>query len=195
MTDPRAALVRYYHLLRQHGLNDSHSGNGSVRTGERVWLTPTGACGDTMTAADLIASPVAGPIPAGASLDAALHLAVYRAAPDSGAVLHSHGPHAIACSLAGSEFTPIDFEGRHLFPRVPIVDLPGGDHVREAPERIAAALSQQPFAILRGHGVYARGADLDEAYRWNSQIEASARIAWLARGWEHSQAGRVDAQP
>lgn len=36
-------LVRHYHWLRQYGLNDSHSGNASVRNGETFWITPPAA--------------------------------------------------------------------------------------------------------------------------------------------------------
>lgn len=180
MPDPRADLVRYYRLLRQHGNNDSHSGNGSVRDGNRIWVTPTGASGDTVDVEDLIACQPDAPPASGTSLDAALHLAVYREIDAAGAVLHSHGPHAIALSLDGEDFVPVDFEGRLLFPCVPVLDIGIADHVAQAPARVAAVMADHAIVILRGHGIYARGRTLDEAYRWNCQVEASARIAWLA---------------
>jgi len=181
MKDARQALVEYYRLLRRHGYNDSHSGNGSVRVRDVAWLTPTGACGDTLSADDLVACPVDGEPETGASLDAPLHLAVYRANPDARAVLHSHGPHAIALSLSGEDFVPVDFEGAAFFPRVPVLDIAYADYVAESPARVAAALASHPVAIVRGHGVYAWGETLDRAYKWNCSVEASARIAWLAR--------------
>ena len=180
MPDPRADLIRYYRLLRQHGNNDSHSGNGSVRAGDRAWLTPTGASGDTVEAADLIECTLDAPPPAGASIDAALHLAVYRAVDAAGAILHSHGPHAIALSLGGDDFVPVDFEGQLLFPCVPVLDIALADHATQAPARVAEVMADHAVVILRGHGIYARGRDLNEAYRWNCQVEASARITWLA---------------
>lgn len=179
--DARQILVDYYRLLRTHGYNDSHSGNGSVRMEDTVWVTPTGAGGDTVTAEQLVACPLDGAPPASASLDAALHLAVYRASERAGAILHSHGPHAIALSLSGEDFEPVDFEGRVLFRRVPVIDIAYADHVAESPARVARALSEYPAAIVRGHGIYARGETIEQAYRWNCSVEASARIAWLAR--------------
>ncbi|MEX1080811.1 MAG: class II aldolase/adducin family protein, partial [Halofilum sp. (in: g-proteobacteria)] len=68
-----------------------------------------------------------------------------------------------------------------FFPRVPVIDIAYADYVRESPARVAAALSEYPVAVVRGHGVYARGETLDKAYQWNCALEASARILWLAR--------------
>ena len=181
MGDARDDLIAYYRLLRTHGYNDSHSGNGSVRAGDTVWVTPTGACGDTLASEDLVACPVDGDPAPGASLDAALHLAVHRARPAAGAVLHSHGAHAIALSLTGDDFVPIDFEGAAYFPRVPVLDIAYADYVAQSPAAVATALAEHPVAIVRGHGVYAWGETLDRAYKWNCSLEASARIAWLAR--------------
>ena len=179
--DARRALVRYYRWLRQHGLNDSHSGNASVRDGETVWLTPTGCGGDTLEGEDLLPCRLDAPPPPGASLDAPLHLAVYRARPDATAVLHSHGPHSIAMTLAGGDFVPADFEGRYYFPRVPVLDIPPALYTTRSPAEVAAALAAHRVCIVRGHGVYAAAETLDLAYKWTCSLESSAHIAWLAR--------------
>ena len=63
--DPRLDLIRHYRWLRQYGLNDSHSGNASVRCGEDYWVTPTGACADTLEADALIRCPLDGKPAAG----------------------------------------------------------------------------------------------------------------------------------
>ncbi|HKF93705.1 MAG TPA: class II aldolase/adducin family protein, partial [Gammaproteobacteria bacterium] len=49
----REDIVRYYRWLRRYGYNDSHSGNASVRYGDAIWVTPTGACADTLIAGEL----------------------------------------------------------------------------------------------------------------------------------------------
>ncbi len=174
-------LVQYYHWMRQYGLNDSHSGNASVRTGERVWVTPTGACADTLAAGNLIECHSDGHIPDGASLDAPLHLAVYRANPRAAAVLHSHGPHTVALTLDGNDFEPVDFEGQFYFPRVPVIRIPYDRYVAEAPAMVAAALAEYPVAVVRGHGVYACAANLNLAYKWTCSLEMSAKTAFIAR--------------
>lgn len=179
--DPRAELVRYYRWLRRHGLNDSHSGNASIRDGAVAWITPSGCGAETLEAAKLLACPLDQPPPPGASLDAALHLAVYGARPDAGAVLHSHGPFSIAMTFAGGDFQPADFEGRYYFPRVPVLDIAPEHYTAESPGQVAAALATHRVCIVRGHGVYAAGESLDLAYKWSCSLESSARIAWLAR--------------
>lgn len=179
--DARQALVRYYRWLRQHGLNDSHSGNASVRDGDIAWVTPSGCGGDTLEPADLLPCQPGQAPPPGASLDAPLHLAVYAACPQAAAVLHSHGPHSIAMTLAGGDFVPADFEGRYYFPVVPVLDIPPEHYTRRSPAEVAATLTQHRICVVRGHGVYAAAATLDLAYKWTCSLESSARIAWLAR--------------
>jgi L-fuculose-phosphate aldolase len=179
--DPRADLVRHYRWLRQYGLNDSHSGNASVRVGDTVWITPTGACADTLAEDELLACPLEGPAPAAASLDAPLHLAVYRRNPALGALLHSHGPHAVALTLDGRDYDPPDFEARHYFERVPVLDIPYDRYLLDAPAWVAEALASARLAIVRGHGVYAAAASLNLAYKWTCSLELSAKTAYLAR--------------
>ena len=179
--DIREQLLNHYRWLRHYGINDSHSGNASVRDGDTIWVTPTGACADTLTTGDLVACSPAQPPPAGASLDAPLHLAVYRHNPKARAVLHSHGPHTVALTLDGRDYLPADFEGQYYFPRVPVVNIAYADYLQEAPERVATALSEYPITVVRGHGVYAWGEDLDKAYKWTCSLEQSAKTAHIAR--------------
>ncbi|MGA7800370.1 MAG: class II aldolase/adducin family protein [Gammaproteobacteria bacterium] len=177
--DLREDLVRHYRWLRRYGLNDSHSGNASVRVGEQFWVTPTGACADTLQREELVACQL-DRMGVGASLDAPLHAAVYRA-NNAAAVLHSHGPHSVAMTMDGKEFVPSDFEGQYYFDRVPVITIPYARYVEDAPAAVAEALSRHPIVVVRGHGVYACAASLNLAYKWTSSLELSARTAWLAR--------------
>lgn len=172
-------LVRYYRWLRCYGLNDSHSGNASIRVGERIIVTPTGCCADTLKHDQLIPCPLAGPPAKGASLDTPLHLAVYESRPEARAVLHSHGPHAIALTMDGEDFVPVDFEGQYYFSRIPVLDIPFEHYVDDSPAVVAKALTDSRVVIVRGHGLYAWGETLDVAYKWTCSAESSARIAWL----------------
>ncbi len=173
-------LTTCYRWLRQYGYNDSHSGNISAREGEHFWITPTGACADTLAAGDFMACPLDGDLPPGASGDAALHRAVYCACPQAGALIHSHCPHAVALTLNGEAFIPPDFEGQLYFPRVPVITVPYDVYFEQAGERVAEVLTEHCICIVRGHGVYARGETLNLAYKWTCSLELSAKTAWLA---------------
>lgn len=179
--DPRVELVRYYQWLRRYGYNDSHSGNGSVRQGDWFYVTPTGASADRLTPDALIRCPLVGELPAGASLDAPLHRAVYLAQPRAGACLHSHGPYSVGVSLRGEDFQPVDFEGCCYFPRAPVLSIDYGRYVAESPARVAEVLARHPVAMVRGHGVYAWGESLDRAYKWTCTLELSAKTYVIAR--------------
>ena len=181
MNDIRDALVQVYRWLRLYGYNDSHSGNISARDGQTVWVTPTGACADTIQPKDFIRCALPGTIGKGASGDANLHLAIYGANASAGAIVHSHCPHAVALTLNGEDFVPPDFEGQLYFPRVPVITVPYATYFHEAAPRVAAALAEHPVAIVRGHGVYAWGEDLNQAYKWTCSLELSAKTAFIGR--------------
>ncbi|MGI9263821.1 MAG: class II aldolase/adducin family protein [Gammaproteobacteria bacterium] len=177
--DSGGELVRYHRWLRIYGLNDSHSGNASIRRTDRMVITPTGCCADTLTPENLVETALTALPADGASLDAALHLAIYAARPDVKAIIHSHGPHAIAMTLDGRDFVPIDFEGQYYFKRVAVVDIPYENYVDDSPSSVAGALAESNVVIVRGHGIYACGETLDLAYKWTCSVESAAKIAWL----------------
>jgi len=177
----RDDLIQYYRWLRQYGLNDSHSGNISMRDGDRIWITPSGACADTVQAGALMACQLGDPAPAGASGDAGLHLAVYQRNAKAQAIIHSHCPHAVALTLNGEDFVPPDFEGQLYFPKVPVITVPYDVYFEQAGTAVAAVLAEYPICIVRGHGVYAWADSLNLAYKWTCSLEMSAKTAHIAR--------------
>jgi len=179
-------LVRHYRWLRQYGLNDSHSGNASVRDGDSIWITPTGCCADTLSSGDLVECGINDRIGKGASLDAPLHLAIYQANPESRAMLHSHGPYSIAMTMDNEEFIPADFEGQLYFSRVPVITIPYDRYTEQAPRLVSEVLAEYPIAVVRGHGVYACAESLTLAYKWTCALELSAKTAFIAQ-----QAGKI----
>jgi L-fuculose-phosphate aldolase len=181
LAELKQQLVQHYLWLRQYGCNDSHSGNASIRWHEQIWVTPTGCCADTLTVEDLVLCDIDGTVGTGASLDAALHIAVYQQNPKTAAVFHSHGPHAVALTLDGNDFVPVDFEGQFYFPSVPVVTIEYQRYVELSPTAVAKQLADHKVAIVRGHGVYAAAETINLAYKWSCSVELSAKTAWLAK--------------
>ncbi len=174
-------LVRHYRWLRQYGYNDSHSGNASVRVAGQIWITPTGSCADTLTAYDFVACDLEGDCLPGASRDADLHRQVYLKNDSARAVLHGHCPHAVALTLNGEDFVPLDFEGLAYFGRVKVLDIPYERYLDQAPAAVSDVLAEHPIAIVRGHGVYAQANSINQAYKWICSLELSAQTAFIAR--------------
>lgn len=172
-------IVRYYSWLRKFGCNDSHSGNASVREQNTIWVTPSGACADTLHADDLIACNLDGTIGENASYDVRLHIEVYKKSPKAQAVLHSHGPHTIAMTMNGEDFYPDDFEGKLYFPKVPVHTIPFDQYSEQSPEVVAKTLCNYCITVVCGHGVYACAESLNLAYKWTCSLEHSAKIAYL----------------
>ncbi|QMU60211.1 MAG: class II aldolase/adducin family protein [Gammaproteobacteria bacterium] len=179
MTVLKNELVRHYAWLRKYGYNDSHSGNASVRDGDRIWVTPTGACADTLQADDLVACSVDGSCGKDASFDAKLHIEVYKQNAKAHAVFHSHGPHTIALTMSGKDFIPDDFEGKLYFPTVPVHTIKFDDYSAESPRLVASTLSKYCITVVSGHGVYACAESINLAYKWTCSLEHSAKIAFL----------------
>ncbi len=185
--DPREDLVRHYQWLRRYGNNDSHSGNASVRVEEDMWITPSGACADLITPDRLLRCQLGGAPAEGASLDAPLHLAVYRKNPTARAVIHSHGPYSVAMTMNGEDFIPPDFEGQYYFSRIPVITIPYDHYLKESAEYVSDILAEFPIMVVRGHGVYAQAESINLAYKWTCSFELSAKTAYLAR-----RAGTLD---
>jgi len=178
--DPRLELIQHYRWLRQYGLNDSHSGNLSVRCNDDYWITPGGACADTLAADALVRCKLDEDPASGASLDAPLHRLVYLKNPAANVVMHSHGAHSVAMTLGGEDFVPVDFEGQYYFPRIPVLSVAYADYLEKAPAAVADALASHPVVVVRGHGVYVAAESINLAYKWTCSFELSAKTAWLA---------------
>jgi len=100
------------------------------------------------------------------------------------AVLHAHGPYttAMSCEKDLVVQQPLDELGKKHIGRIIIVDRDPEDP--ESFLRMAVEALQQGgmrCIVVRGHGAYAVGADLTQAWANASMVEHSMRVALLAR--------------
>jgi len=166
-------------IVRQH-LAGAFFGNVSAREDEQMWISTTGSMLDELEH-DLVQVHVKnpGPLDSRASSDLILHRAVY-AGTAARYVFHGHPLYSVVLSLlhrAGDLLTPDDMESRHLLKGIPILD---GDASREelAP-LLAKALLDTSAAVVRGHGVFARGANPVETFACLCAVEHACRILYL----------------
>ncbi|MDD3856693.1 MAG: aldolase [Methanoculleus sp.] len=161
--------------LFMEGLVGANFGNMSVRGEGGFYITRTGAYLDAGEMPVFV--PDAGDAPREASSEYRVHRAVYRATPHS-AIVHAHPVHAVAASLDADLVRPVDSEGGMLCPEIPVVTgNPGTDEIAE---NVAGALRDGHIVIVRGHGTFAAGKTLDEAYIYTSIAEYACRILFLS---------------
>ena len=163
-------------------LVSSHGGNLSMRFGDRVVIKRRGAMLGRLKEGDLIETGLekADSGVMLASTELVVHRAIYRATPAL-AIVHAHPRTAIALSLSRDEIVPIDNEGSYLLHKVPVVAAEFASGSAEMVERLPAALQEYKIAMLRGHGCFAIGQTLDEAFQWVSCLEESCQIILAAK--------------
>jgi len=169
MRDKREAILHYSHLVYEKGWVANHEGNLSVRVGaDRFLCTPTSFSKADVSERDLIVVDVEGNRVRGFRnrfSEFSLHAAIYRQRPDVAAVVHAHPPNATAFSVVGRGLPrPIVAEAVvSLGPVVPLVPfaVPGS---AEATANLAEFLDVFDVLILENHGVFAYGADLEQAF-------------------------------
>jgi L-fuculose-phosphate aldolase len=180
----RTAIAEAGRDLETAGLVQGTSGNLSVRDplSGSVAITPSGVPYRRIRPADVLLVSAAGDLEDGdhrPSSELGMHLELYRARPDVGAVVHTHSPWATTWAVLGREI-----------PAVHYVIAPMGDTLRVAPyatygspelaASVVATLGADNGVLLAGHGVVTVGADLDAAADNAVQVEFLAEILWKA---------------
>ena len=160
------------------------SGNVSARLPDSLLaITPMGKSYEGMSAEDIVVvdgdlNPVEGDLmPSSESL---LHVAIYRARPDVGGIVHTHAVYSTAVAAAGMAIPPIVDEM--------VVTLGGEVRVSKyAPpaseamaERVCSALGNRDAALIRNHGAVAVGADPHDALDASILTERAAQIFVLS---------------
>jgi len=181
MEREREALATTARKLAADGLVIGTSGNLSVRTGERVAVSPTGATLAELEAGDvavvgLDGSQVAGRLAPTSELG--LHLGIY-ARYGSGAVVHTHAPMATALGLVLDELPCVHYEMLGLGGAVRVAPY-ATFGTSELAEGVLAALQDRAAALMANHGAVTHGPDLDGAARATQLLEWACTLYWRA---------------
>ncbi|MGW7380915.1 class II aldolase/adducin family protein [Streptomyces sp. NPDC054794] len=179
----RAAVADACRRLGAAGLLIGTAGNVSVRVGDRVAVTATGAVLAQLTAGqvtvvDLDGNVVGGRLRPTSELD--LHLGVYRRY-GTGAVVHTHAPMATALSCVLDELPCIHYQLLAL-----------GGTVRVAPyatfgtpelaESVLTALDGRGAVLMANHGAVTHATTLDQA------VEHALLLEWACGVYQHAAA-------
>ena len=170
----------------------SYSGNMSIRMGDRLIITRRGCMLSRLTEMDLIETGVdrndrATP---SASPEIAFHRAIYRAT-QAQAIVHAHPPTAVALSFIEDTIVPIDTEGKLSLGSVPVIGKDGTSDLKMIVEEASESFCDHNSVIVRGHGSFATGQLLEEAYQWTTTLEDSCRVLWLLKMFTLGERERV----
>ena len=167
--------------LFRRGLVSSHGGNLSLRLGENILITRRGSQLGCLEENDLIETGIsrnnrATPL---ASVELPVHRAIYQQTTAQ-AIVHAHPPHAVALSLVETEIVP-NAEWLSVIGRVPVLGwnkeiTPGG-----LADVIAQALKRHRIVVVHGHGSFAIGQLLDEAYSFTTALEEGCQVTCLLK--------------
>jgi L-fuculose-phosphate aldolase len=183
LAEPRGDVAAAARRLFEAGLLRGTAGNLSVRSGGLVAVTPSGVDyrlldPGAVAVVDLDGRQVEGTLAPSSELP--LHLAVYRARPDVGAVVHTHSRFATTFAVLGEELPAVHYLLAHAGRRVrvaPYATFGSG----ELADACVAALAGDRAVLLANHGVVAVGADLERALAAAEAVEEVAELCWRAR--------------
>ena len=186
--------------LVEHGLVIFTWGNVSGIDREKglVVIKPSGVSYDTMKASDMVVVSLAdGKVVEGdlrPSSDTPTHLALYRAFPEIGGVVHTHSTYATAWAQAGIDLPNIGTTHADYFHNaIPCTrDMTAaeveGDYELETGNVIVERFIgmnpvHTPGVLVKNHGPFSRGKTPEEAVHNAVVMEQVAKMAFL---W-HSQ--------
>jgi L-fuculose-phosphate aldolase len=173
----RAEIISFGQRMSSSGLSPGKSGNISVRVDGGMLITPTGIGYSEMRPADIVEVQLDGRVAPGqrvASSEWRLHLAVYKARADVGAIVHTHSLNATALACIHRGIPAFHY----------MVAAFGGDRIACAPyatyggeelaRHVVKALGARYACLAANHGAVAVAETLRKAYERAGEVEALA---------------------
>jgi L-fuculose-phosphate aldolase len=181
----RLALIDGSRAIAQSGMVVGAAGNLSIRSGDRVLITPLGAELEAVDPSDLVDVALAdGSVAADhasasrPSSETPLHRAIYGAV-QAGAIVHTHAHYCTVLSTLVDELPAIHYMitafGGPI--RVASYETFGTDALAAS---VGTALQDRRGALMANHGAVVAGRDIEHAVALSIQLE------WLASVYYHA---------
>jgi len=167
------------------GLVSGSSGNVSLKMGDHdtsdglIAVTPFGTpCADLGDDDIVVVNHDGEPVEDDRlpSSETLLHIAVYRARPDVGAVMHTHSVFATVAAVAGLEIPPIVDEMTITLGGTVRVSEYAFPSTQELADNVTVALGDRAGALIRSHGAVGVGGTAQEALSACTLLERAAQI-------------------
>jgi L-fuculose-phosphate aldolase len=177
-------LIEIGKRIVESNLVSGTGGNISVRTEAGIAITVTGSRLNRLTEKEIVLIDLAtgdrvkrdAPRP---SCEFKVHLACYLAKPDINAIVHCHPVWTIGVVSGHGHVPPMFPEFIDDVDSIGYVDfvLPS---TREMGEKVSKVMSMHNVCVIRNHGVFAGGGNLDQAFNRVIIIEDSAKTFAIA---------------
>lgn len=194
LTALRSDVLRANREIARRGLARFTFGNASGidRTDGLVVIKPSGVAYDQLTAQMLVATDLDGQVIEGnlrPSSDLATHIALYRAFPEIGGIVHTHSRYATVWAQAGREIPCLGTtHADHFLGAIPVTE-PMSDHAiaGEYEANTAAAIvtrfsglspESMPAVLVAEHASFCWGKSVAAALETASILEEVAEMAY-----------------
>ena len=185
-------------LLPKHGLVTFTWGNvsGIDREAGLLVIKPSGVSYEGMTAEDMVAVDMDGKVVDGRwkpSSDTPTHLALYKAFPGLGGVVHTHSRWATTFAQAGMDIPAMGTtQGDYFYGDIPCTrrmtpqeiageyELETGNVIIETFRERGVDAVQVPAVLVQSHGSFAWGKDATDAVHNAVVLEEVAFMDWHA---------------
>lgn len=185
--------------LPKHGLVKFTWGNVSAvdRDSERIVIKPSGVDYESMTYEDMVVVDFEGNKVEGKlnpSSDTATHVALYKAFPEIGGIVHTHSPWATSWAQAGVDLPALGTTHADTFyGDVPCARLLTEEEVSRAYEKETGHVIIETFkargidpmavpaVLLKGHGPFTWGKTPEEAVMNSVVLEEVCRMNYYAK--------------
>lgn len=179
-------------LLPKHGLVTFTWGNVSGIDREKglIVIKPSGVSYDHMKVSDLVVMDLEGNQVEGKykpSSDTATHLALYKAFPNIGGVVHTHSTYATSFAQAGKGIPPLGTtHGDYFYGEIPITrdmrdEEINGEYELETGHVIIETFQDKnpdeiPSVLVKNHGPFSWGKDAMDAVHNAVVLEEVAKM-------------------
>ena len=165
-------MIEYSKMSASNGLIYGNFGNLSIKHGNDIYITRSGAMMGNLFPSDIIVFK--NIIPPEASSDTPIHFGIYQKIKE-GAILHMHGDFTIVLSLIFESIKPCDFVGQRFLGEIPIVD---GEFGTPALNNLIVSNLKNNAIIVKGHGSFTIGDNLRKAFVLSCALEASCKLLY-----------------
>lgn len=174
-------------VLHELGLVSSHGGNLSIRDGDYIYITKTGKMAGFLKEEDIVILPLfeESQKDKEASIELIVHREIYRRNPHLSGIVHAHPVYATTLGYFLDSFTPIDIEGELFIKKAAVVSVSKPSASSELAQALADVFSSSfNTAIVRSHGSFSVGKSINEALKYTSTLENSAKIYYRYHLWK-----------